>query len=153
MLYKGVSNFCVCQWIIIKVWLLKLAEEYFHLKLFLRCWTRRFLLFLLYIIAVKFDVITLVLLRSIFLVSLRFCEPYLLGIEIEIIVCVKPLKLFKHFLNLTEKRERKLTTPLWKTGTHCCCNRHIRMLKDLEMIFPPLHTEKTPYWKMTKFRS
>ena len=100
--------------------------------------------------AIKFDVISSVLLRSIFLVSLRFCESYLLGIEIEIIVCVKPLKLFKHFLNLTEREKENFTTPLWKMGTHCSCNRHIRMLKNLEMIFPPLHTEKTPYWKITK---
>ena len=86
------------------------------MKLFLRCWTRRFLLFVLYIIAISFDIITSVLLRSIFLVSLRFCESYLLGVEIEIIVCVKPLKLFKHFLNLTEKRERKLYYTLMKDG-------------------------------------
>ena len=66
--------------------------------------------------AIKFDVITSVLLRSIFLVFLRFWESYLLGIEIEIIVCVKPLKLFKHFLNLTEKRERKLHYTVLKDG-------------------------------------
>ena len=33
MLHKGVSNFWVCEWIIIKVWLLKVTEEYFHVKL------------------------------------------------------------------------------------------------------------------------
>ena len=27
------SNFWVCEWIIIKVWLLKVTEEYFHVKL------------------------------------------------------------------------------------------------------------------------
>ena len=32
-LYKGVSNFWVCGWIIIKVWLLKVTEQYFHVKL------------------------------------------------------------------------------------------------------------------------
>ena len=66
--------------------------------------------------AIKFDVISSVLLRSVFLASLRFSESYLLGIEIEIIVCVKPLKLFKHFLNLTEKRERKLYYIVLKDG-------------------------------------
>ena len=66
--------------------------------------------------AIKFDVISSVLLRSIFLVSLRFCESYLLGIEIEIIVCVKPLKLFKHFLNLTEREKENFTILLWKMG-------------------------------------
>ena len=75
-----------------------------------------FLLFVLYIMAIKFDVISSVLLRSIFLVSLRFCESYLLGIEIEIIVCVKPLKLFKHFLNLTEREKENFTILLWKMG-------------------------------------
>ena len=100
--------------------------------------------------AIKFDVISSVLLRSVFLASLRFSESYLLGIEIEIIVCVKPLKLFKHFLNLTKKRERNFTILFWKMGSHCSCNRHITMIKNLEMIFPPLHTEKTPYWNKTK---
>ena len=66
--------------------------------------------------AIKFDVISSVLLRSVFLASLRFSESYLLGIEIEIIVCVKPLKLFKHFLNLTEKRERQLYYTVLKDG-------------------------------------
>ena len=118
------------------------------MKLLFTLLNKTVLLFVLYIIAIKFDVITSVLLRSVFLVSLSFCESYLLGIEIEIIVCVKPLKLFKHFLNLTEKRERKLYYTLMKDGVSC--NRQIRMLKNLEMIFPPLHTEKTPYRKMTK---
>ena len=62
--------------------------------------------------AIKFDVISSVLLRSVFLASLRFSESYLLGIEIEIIVCVKPLKLFKHFLNLTEREKENFTIPL-----------------------------------------
>ena len=113
------------------------------MKLLFTLLNKTVLLFVLYIIAIKFDVITSGLLRSVFLVSLRFCGSYLLGIEIEVIVCVKPLKLFKHFLNLTEKRERKLYHTLMKDGVSC--NRHIRMLKNLEMIFPPLHTEKTPY--------
>ena len=30
---QGGSNFWVCEWIIIKVWLLKVTEEYFHVKL------------------------------------------------------------------------------------------------------------------------
>ena len=86
------------------------------MKLLFTLLDKTVLLFVLYIMAIKFDVISSVLLRSIFLVSLRFCESYLLGIEIEIIVCVKPLKLFKHFLNLTEKRERKLYYTLVKDG-------------------------------------